>query len=238
MNVAASRTVVAEMEEMARKTEERGGLYGFLAMVYRREPSADLLGQIRDEEFLAALSDAGVALDEDVLEGADDMIVNDLAIEYTRLFIGPGKHIPPYESAQREGTLWGVSTSEVAAFIERCGFAYDAAYHSLPDHISVELEFMQELIRKEAVAWSCGDEAEARYCLCIQGAFLREHLVRWVPEFCAKVVEQTQVSFYKELATLTHDFIRCDEEYVARCIENGSRTTSDLNRVPLQTGAP
>lgn len=61
---------------------------------------------------------------------------------------------------------------------------------------------------------------------------------RWGPEFCAKVVEQTQVSFYKELVTLTHDFIRCDEEYVARCIENGSKTTSDLDRVPLQTGAP
>ncbi|MEE9250669.1 MAG: molecular chaperone TorD family protein [Alphaproteobacteria bacterium] len=219
--MTSPHSTAAETGDTAGKAEERSNLYGFLAMIHRQEPSADLLQQFRGEEFLAALSDAGVTLGRAFLDGAADALADDLAVEYTRLFVGPGKHIPPYESVQREGTLWGGTTRDVAAFVERCGFAYDPGYRGLPDHISVELEFMHELTRREAAAWTRGDEAEARRCLRIEREFLHDHLVRWAPEFSDKVVAETRTPFYKELAALTGDFIRRDDEDVARRIGNG-----------------
>jgi TorA maturation chaperone TorD len=202
----------------ARAARERGNLYGFLAEVFRAEPTTGLLRKVRAKSFLTALSEAGAILTHDFFDGAADTLADELAIEYTRLFVGPGKHIPPYESVQREGALWGKSTCEVSAFIRRSGFAYDPNYHGLPDHVSVELEFMRELTRQEALAWARGNDYEARRCLRIERDFLRDHLARWVPLFCGKVVEETESAFYKELAAMTGDFIRSEHEEVERRI--------------------
>ncbi len=48
--------------------------------------------------MLAALSAAGVALDGAFLERAKAGVIEDRAVEYTRLFIGPGGHVAPYAS--------------------------------------------------------------------------------------------------------------------------------------------
>ena len=130
--------VVDDAKDLARNAVERSNLYGFLATIFRGEPSTDQIRTIRGGEFLDALSDAGVALGDDVLDGADDALAETLAVEYTRLFIGPGKHVAPSEAAQREGALWGKTTSEVAALITGAGFQYRHEYCELPDHISVE----------------------------------------------------------------------------------------------------
>ncbi|MEE8189050.1 MAG: molecular chaperone TorD family protein [Kiloniellales bacterium] len=208
--------------ELARNAEERSNLYGFLATIHRAEPTPELLRRIRDENVLASLKDAGVRFEPGYLDRPPEELADDLAVEYTRLFIGPGKHIPPYESVQREGTLCGQAASETVAFVRRCGFAYDPDYHGLPDHISVELELMQELTRREALAWAEGDEAEARRCLQIERDFLHQHLAGWTPAFCERVLAETDSPFYRELAALTRDFIETEHQDVTRRVGNGA----------------
>ena len=208
--------------ELARNAEERGNLYGFLAAVQRAEPTPELLRRIRDERVLKSLTDAGVRFGPGYLDRPPEELADDLAVEYTRLFVGPGKHIPPYESVQREGTLWGRSASETVAFVKRCGFAYDPEYHDLPDHISVELELMQELTRREAVAWVKGDKAEARRCLEIEREFLHEHLAGWAPAFYERVLAETGSPFYRELAALARDFIETEHQELTRRVGNGA----------------
>jgi len=88
---------------MAGTAVERSNLYGFLATVFRKEPSLEFLHNIRQVALLEALEDVGVDLRGDFLDRDDEDLAEELAIEYTRL--GPGKHIPPYEAAQREGAL-------------------------------------------------------------------------------------------------------------------------------------
>ena len=215
-------TGMADRKDLAGKAVERSNLYGFLATIFREEPSATQLRTIRSGEFLDALSEAGVALGDDVLGFADDELLDRLAVEYTRLFIGPGTHVPPYEGAQREGVLWGHSTSDVAAFVAGSGFQYKPGYHDLPDHISVELEFMQEVTRREASAWAKQDYVEARRCLAIEWEFIDEHLARWAPAFC-RTVATTTTSFYREMANLTRRFIEQENVAIAAQLDTDDR---------------
>ncbi len=194
----------------AAKATERSNLYGFLADVFRHEPSLDFIQGIKSPPILDALAGVGVTLGPDVLDLATGDLADSLAVEYTRLFLGPGKHIPPYEAAQREGALWGKATSEVVAFLGRCGYVYDEDYTGIPDHIAIELEFMQHMTGRETVAWENGDAAEARRCREIERNFLRRHLACWTPKFCEKVIDAAGSTFYREMAALTRGFIESE----------------------------
>ncbi len=110
----------------------------------------------------------------------------------------------------------GESTVEVNKFIESAGLDYTSEYKGLPDHISVELEFMQQVTRREEQAWGEEDEEGAVYCLKIQKKFIEEHLVRWIPRFCEKIIRVAESPFYREMATLTKNFMEFEKTEVNR----------------------
>ncbi len=211
-----------ELKDLAETSQERSNVYGLLAVIYRTELKSDLLKQITEPPVLQALSDLGVQFENDFLQKAGDDLLEDLAVEYARLFIGPGKHISPHESVHHQrddgqcGLLWGMSTVEVKKFIESTGLEYKSDYQGLPDHISVELEFMRELLLKEGEAWRKEDKQEAIYFLKIEKKFMEEHLSRWIPEFCDKVISEAQLSFYREIARLTKSFLELEIENIAK----------------------
>ena len=129
------------------------------------------------------------------------------------LFLGPGEHISPHESVHRKnndgkpGLLWGKSTVEVKRFIEFPGLHYTSDYTGPPDHISVELEFMQQATLREGQAWEEGDETAAKACLKYDKQFHEEHLMCWIPDFCDKVMAASKSPLYREMASLTKTFI-------------------------------
>lgn len=207
------------LEAQAMTAMESSNLYAFLSMVFRDALSAPALRQIRSPAFVEALSEAGVELDAEFLQRPEAALLEDLAVEYAALFVGPGGHISPYESVQTEGgsgQLWGTETVEVRRFIEAAGFAYKPDFHDLPDHISVELDFMSELARREAAAWRSEDFAAVLDCLRLAKKFLSRHLGNWAPVFCAKVAARAEHPFYREMAQLTADFLRLGIEDVSR----------------------
>ncbi|GMQ79591.1 MAG: molecular chaperone TorD family protein [Thermodesulfobacteriota bacterium] len=206
--------------------DHRSNIYGLLALVYRQEVTPDLLHQVKDPRFLRVFTDLGVEGVEAFLQNSEEKLIEDLAVEYARLFLGPGKHISPHESVhhQREdgdwGTLWGASTVDVKKFIEATGLGYEAGYKGMPDHISVEFEFMAALARREVQAWFEGDEASARSCVAVQKKFLEEHLIQWIPDFCEKVIRHAELPFYRAVAELTRGFIEFEIEELNR---NGNK---------------
>ncbi len=168
--------------------------------------------------MLAALSAAGVALDGALLERAKAGLIEDLAVEYTRLFIGPGGHVAPYASVhldEQEGALWGPATVWVRDIIASVGFDYRPGYHDLPDHVSVEFEFMQHLAAQEARAHEDADAAALAECRRIEEKFVGEHLVLWIPRFCGKVAARAESPFYRDMAGLARDFVLSEAEAFA-----------------------
>ncbi len=210
----------SELKDLAETARERSNVYSLLATIYHKELTTTLLKQIKDPQFLRVLSDQGVQLGDDILQRSEDELIEDLAVEYTRLFLGPGKHISPHESVHHErndgdwGTLWGKDTVLVKKFIETAGLAYKSGYSGLPDHISVELEFMHEVTRREAQAWEEKDNDGALYCLKMEKKFIEDHLVKWIPLFCDKIITQAELSFYREMAKLTKSFIELEKKEI------------------------
>jgi len=196
--------------------KNRSNVYGLLAAVFRQEVTSDFLLQIKDPQLLGVLSALGVELQQNFFDRQEDVLCEELAIEYARLFLGPGKHISPHESVHHPrddgkwGQLWGAATVEVKKFIKATGLNYDPDYKGIPDHISVELEFMEMLSRREAQEWSEGNEEAALRLLEVELRFVRDYLSCWVPIFCDKVIEAAELSFYRELAGLTKRFIEYD----------------------------
>lgn len=196
----------------------RSNIYGLLATVYRQEITSDFLGQIRAPQFLGALSVLGVVGIDDLIQKPGAELLEDLAVEYSYLFLGPGKHVSPHESVhhQREdgqwGKLWGASTVEVKKFIEATGLSYSDDFKGLPDHISVEFEFMQQLTLREEQAWKDEDTDRAVACRQVEKKFIEEHLIRWIPNFCDKVIQEAELPFYHAMAALTRSFIEFETE--------------------------
>ncbi len=132
-----------------------------------------------------------------------------LEAEYARLFVGPGRPVVhPYESVYRERRLMGDCTLAVRQRYSAEGLAPEG--HLLPDHVAVELEFMAHLAEKEAEARELGEVDGAQGCLRQQESFLREHLGRWLPDFCMTLLAGEPHSFYANLAQRTWEHVGQD----------------------------
>ncbi|MHB1421032.1 MAG: TorD/DmsD family molecular chaperone, partial [Bacillota bacterium] len=202
--------------------EERRNLYGLLALIYAKEPSYELLQYLREPLLLQALEEIDSEISCELKQIPDDKLMRDMVIEYTRLFLGPGKHISPHESvyvsgfgsagAGSKGQLWGEATVQVQEQIEGWGFNLGDTQQRIPDHIAVEMELMYHLTGKETESWAAGEVEEARKYQQQQKKFLEEHLCRWVENFCNLVEDQSDSRFYRGIAGITRQFILSEPE--------------------------
>lgn len=207
--------VVPENSNSGRASETaraRAAIYGVLSRVFAGKPTSELLRALKKREMLDALSAFEVVMSPDFIAGDDTEQAHELAVEFTRLFIGPGPHIAPYESVFVLGDgedlprLWGKATLEVADFYAEAGLS--PAEQEVPDHLSLELEAVAALAREEAEQWESGDTEEATRLRDLQKSFCSEHLERWVPEFCRAVSERSASGFYRNMALLAKNTVR------------------------------
>ena len=112
--------------EMNAIAEDRANSYGFLSIVYLQEPTREFIKSLRESNILDVLNRSDLRFDKTINDDVNDKHLNNLVLEYTRLFIGPSKHIVPYESVYRdnENALWSETTIEVKKFIESSGLEY------------------------------------------------------------------------------------------------------------------
>jgi TorA maturation chaperone TorD len=192
----------------------RSGFYRLLARIFRAEPDEALMGQIVAPPLSEALAEAGIDMAAILPAAPMGDIIRALAEEYTRLFLGPGKHISPHESVQLKrgsGVLWGPETGIVKRFIGEAGFDYDETYHGLPDHISVELEFLAHLVEQEANARKAGDDARLQSAIGWQHRFVSKHPGKWVAIFARKVKAEADLPFYPAFAGLLPGFLATEK---------------------------
>ncbi len=208
----------ARMTDMAESAAGRANVYGLLSAVFRAEPSSSFLARFRDPEILGVLDALNLSLGDDFRDSSNEQLCEDLAVEYTRLFLGPGSHISPHESLHTDrasggnADLWGPETVAVKRFMEAAGLTVDDGFTGMPDHICAELEFMQQLTTREAEAWTESDEEFATNILKIERRFYDEHLSRWVARFCDRVIENTVHPFYQGIAEVTKSFLEYEDE--------------------------
>lgn len=137
------------------------------------------------------------------------------ALEYTRLFVGPG-HVPapPYESVYTDpdGRVMGEAALDALGRYRDAGLRLDPEVRDLPDHVALLTEFMAHLCEEEAAAWRRGDAPEAERLLSREVSFLTDHLLSWTSQFSARLCSATGCELYQAVARLVEGLPRLDRD--------------------------
>lgn len=164
---------------------------------------------------------------EKFLSGKREEVGLEMAREYTRLFINgfPKVVAPPYGSVylEKEGRVFGKTTSGVLKFYHEAGFTLKEDLGDLPDHIAHELEFMGILTAREAEVTGI----ERVRLEEVQMDFLSQYLLSWIPTFCGRVKQDSRLDFYQTLADLTGEFLQLEKNYLGIPEEVNAQQTID-----------
>lgn len=175
--------------------------------------------QKRDYELLSlAFSYPGENLFVAIKEGAFGDVfgktapipetIEELEVEYCRLFVGPGVvEVPPYESIYRateleiqKGLVMGDVAFEVQNKYKKAGLAIKKDFTDMPDHIAVEILFVAYL---EAMESSNPGQNYLEH----KDQFMKEHLGVWVPNFIDAIKRKGHHPWYIYVAGLLEDTI-------------------------------
>ncbi len=175
-------------------------LYRFLGQSLKF-PEADWFTEDFRRSFSALLNQLGAVqealdLEKYFTESAD--LLEELQVEYTRLFINGVPHVaaPPYASVYLDKSLQGVHASRTLAFYREKGCAMSAD-SDLPDHIVHELEFLSHL------AADNDQEGERE--------FLQRFFLTWFPVFRDKVLTEANHPYYRLVITMIDYFTKEEE---------------------------
>lgn len=189
----------------------RAHVYRLLAGVFIEEPQPDFIGGLRSSESLAELADAGVLFDGDFIDPDPRTLADELAVEFTSLFLASGG-FPPVESVRLTGYLQQGPTMALRALYHKHGFEVGRSrFHVYEDQLGVELLFVAELLDRMLDALKRGDRAGAAQLDKEVKKFWIQHLGRWVRGYAALIARATEHSFYREMAML---LVRFSQEEV------------------------
>ncbi|GHT78858.1 dehydrogenase [Actinomycetota bacterium] len=138
-----------------------------------------------------------------------DKAIERVAVEYTKLFIGPGTPAaPPWETLYQEGAtvLFGQPTFDIKALLAKHGLKASADSHQLEDHLGIELFYI--------VATSDGFTQTAPTDQQIQEQldFLGTHPLSFIQQLQAKAKAASVVGYYPALLELIWGFLLWDQE--------------------------
>jgi TorA maturation chaperone TorD len=175
---------------MDKKT--RSYIYAFLSRVFSYEVDADFLKDIKSNEDVLKL--VGIDSYNYLKNTKKSNVLEELNIDFHSLF-NMNNH--PYESAildSKNEIMTGLQ-NPVMQFYLNHGYDINLEYSpiSIPDHIAVELGFMQKLVLL--------DKPD------VQKEFLNLHLLQWVPPFMIGIKPMAQTPLYKDLCDFTVDFL-------------------------------
>jgi DMSO reductase family type II enzyme chaperone len=142
----------------------------------------------------------------------------ELKREYSGLFeVGSnGPPVPIREDLHRNQPA-GVR-EDIVRFYEHFGYGLNEGFAWSPDHLSIQLEFMHFLCFQEAELSASDDEGVTSFQLA-QSDFAERHLVNWVSDLAAKVVEQQPDALYGRLLAVMSEFLVKDFEWQTSTIE-------------------
>ncbi len=200
-------------EDSATEARARGNVYGLLALAFY-PPTRDA-GHVQEDMLRVLRTLRGSVAKYSA--ASEDLSL--LEREYNRLFVGPA-HVacPPYESVyptgggKASGSVLGPPSVQVASEYAAAGLKFADGFTDLPDHVSVELEYLKYLCDKEAGA-SAESRDEWRFR---EAKFLREHMCNWMPGFADSVTANTTSPFYSLAAELLRVFLGIEADGLPR----------------------
>lgn len=134
----------------------------------------------------------------------------ELAADFDALFVGPGHmHACPFESVYRslEGLTFEAETMQVRRFYADHGLQAPAFNREPDDHIGLEVAFIGQLCLAALNAIEDGHPEQATKFASSARLFVGQHLGVWGPDFCTRVIDNAQTSFYTAVGHLLLAFM-------------------------------
>jgi TorA maturation chaperone TorD len=188
-------------------------------------PDPGLSEKLEDLEFnMTNVCETTVPLIQNMRkEIKDSADLEPLKVDFAKLFVGPYElSAAPYGSVYLEGErkMMGNSTLDVRERYRDASLKTAKTFKDAPDHISAELEFMHYLIYKEIEAIANSDIEMAIVFIQKQTSLLEDHLMAWVPQFAACIIEDAETPFYQNLARATEMFLKENYEIVCTAVDS------------------
>jgi DMSO reductase family type II enzyme chaperone len=141
----------------------------------------------------------------------------ELQSEYIRLFdVGtPRPPCPLYGGEYKKGRKG--TMEELIRFYNYFGLRPSSRSRDMPDHITIELEFMHFLIFREVTALHHRQDRTSY--LRAERDFLERQLCAWVPRLVERLGRQQPQPFYAALARLADAFLAADLRYLQSVLQ-------------------
>lgn len=127
----------------------------------------------------------------DLLENMENFDFKDIEENYYRFFLSPSSICPPYASYWIDGYIMGPSFWDIIDEYKKNGFVKSYSYKNLDDFISVEMEYLSNVIDEEEIFFS----------------FLTNHVTKWMFPFFETLLNVEVFAFYKLLGNFTRQFL-------------------------------
>lgn len=193
------------------ETTNRVGLYQFYSSIFLREPGAATLQLFGNPDWQAAFEELGVSLPQ-----ANDSMIDELAVDYCQIFIGPQKAVPPIQSVWQSGQLQSNSIESMNRYLE---FIQPATETTVKDHFGLQLEVMALILRTE-IEQSAQDtaepieHAEKHELDTLAESFFGEH-IEWSFPMIQAAAAKAVTDFYRTVLNSCLEFVAQEKQAIS-----------------------
>jgi TorA maturation chaperone TorD len=218
---------MSEKSDMMNVLRGRGVFYFFLSSIYEKPADTDFINFLKDfapyltnfaEEIGGSELIENAKILQNIANNADNTpnLYNELNCEYTSLFLLGSSSVHTMESVylSPEKLMKQDPWEEVLKVYDRNGFEMPESFKESEDHIAREMFFMYFMSESSALAIE-NEENNLEYLLTEQKKFMEEHILRWIPEFCERVLEKAPAGTMLNAAThILKGYIEYDREFL------------------------
>lgn len=195
--------IVSSEEAVARR-----GMYGLLARLWLREVDRTFLQQLMDAPLRNAFTTAGGILPA----GDDDTTIEQLAIDFCQLFVGPSGHHAPFQSVRQSGQFQNTATKSMSEYVEIVGFeSGDLPVGVMLDHLGIQLVVMGRIVGEISISPEQGGDLDALSELA--RGFFSSHL-RWPLQMLESACRQADTNFYRSVVAMTNEFLTSESRHL------------------------
>lgn len=180
-------------------TEYRRTVYAFLSRVMSNNLDHRFITDLKNN--LALLEVIGEETQAWFVSSSNEDLYDALNTDYTSMFLLNAQPVESFVLDSKNETLIGLQ-NPVMAFYFSHGFELNMDQTELmaPDHLSIELAFMQTLVFREEVQ--------------VQVKFMDEHLFMWVIPYMLGMKSMADTPFYRDICDFMVEFLCADYEYL------------------------
>ena len=183
----------------------RRTLYAFLSRVMSDIPDRRFITDLKNNQQL--LEVIGEETQEWFNTLSDEDLHEALNTDYTSMFLLNAQPVESFVLDAKNETLVGLQ-NPVMAFYFTHGFELNMDQTELmaPDHLSIELAFMQTLVHRNEMS--------------AQIQFLDEHLFMWVIPYMLGMKSMADTPFYRDICDFMVEFLASDYEFLHQASSN------------------